>query len=137
MSVLRLIEPENFIDEAGVLGPLLRQAAERSSGKFELVDLSRLVLWGQWQLWTATEDDIVKTILLTRIVFYPRLKACEMLAAVGEDRHQNMIPFLDQIERWAVSQGCALMQPICRPGWERALAPFGYQRTHVLLEKPL
>lgn len=136
MTTLALVAPSDVLTFAGELKPFVDKAAAGSDGKFEPVDIFRVLIQGQWQLWTARDDDgVLKSVLMTRLISFPQVRACEMLAAVGEDRDETMIPFLADIEAWARKQGCGLVQPIARPGWERPLKPHGYQRTHSILEK--
>jgi len=41
------------------------------------------------------------------------------------------------IEDFARDQKCDLMELIARPGWQVILSKYKYQRTHVVLEKPI
>jgi hypothetical protein len=134
-----LVQPRHLADIWPEASPLVALACARSSGKFEAPDIVRAVTRGEFQLWlgvTEREAHPVQVILITRVLNYPRLRACELLACVGDDR-ESWEDLLDEIERWARDRGCALMQPIARPGWERVLAKRGYRKTHVMLEKPL
>jgi hypothetical protein len=138
--------------------PLIALACARSSGKFLPQDVARAVAEHRFQLWLGLEEGCpragpagpdpggepgasalespIRVMLLTRLLSYPRLRVCEVLACVGDDR-PAWEPLLDHVEAWARAQGCALMQPIARPGWERVLAKRGYRKTHVMLEKKL
>lgn len=78
----------------------------------------------------------ITALAITEIVAYPRIAVCKLLACTGEDA-ARWVNLLTQIEAWAKAQGCAAMEPICRPGWERHLKPKGYRKTHVVLEKTL
>lgn len=138
------------------VAPLVELACARSSGKFLPADVARAVAERRFQLWLgldeaepdapsatpagapddADDDDVIRVMLLTRLLPYPRLLACEVLACVGDDR-ETWEPLLEHVEAWARSHGAQLMQPIARPGWERVLAKRGYRKTHVMLEKKL
>jgi hypothetical protein len=121
------------------VGPLVALACARSSGKFEPADVARAVAEERFQLWVgsdAADPARVCVMLLTRLMRYPGLLACELLACVGDDR-PDWEHHLETVEAWARAQGCGLMQPIARPGWERVLARRGYRKTHVMLEKKL
>ena len=41
------------------------------------------------------------------------------------------------IEQFAKDEGCKMMELIARPGWQKVLNNYGYQRTHVVLEKKI
>lgn len=135
MSELQLLAPSQIVSQAHAIAPFLEEAAAGSNGKFLAGDITRLLLKNEWRLWTARENGRLKAILITHFVFYPRLKCCELLAAVGVDREVNMLPFMADIEEWAKTSGCQMLQPIARPGWERVLKPLGFVKTHVMLER--
>ncbi len=78
----------------------------------------------------------IKALAVTEIAAYPRITVCRLLACTGDDA-ALWVDLLAPIEDWAKSRGCAAMEPICRPGWERRLKPMGYRKTHVVLEKRL
>jgi len=84
----------------------------------------------------SREAARIKALLITEIAAYPRITVCRLLACTGDDA-ALWVDLLAPIEGWAKSQGCAAMEPICRPGWERRLKPMGYRKTHVVLEKRL
>ena len=95
----------------------------------------RLLLAGRMQLW-AVVGEAIEAIVLTEIAEYPRRRLCRVLAAAGAGR-ARWLHLLGTIEEWARAQGCTAIEPVARPGWERALAPLGYRKTHVILEKEL
>ena len=118
------------------VAPFIALGCAQSNGRFLPQDIVKAVAAGDWQLWAAEKDGAVEAMLLTRVLVYPRLKSVEMLSAIGRER-RDWTPFIAEIETWARANGCALMEALARPGWERVLAPYGYRKTHVLLEKRL
>lgn len=109
----------------------------RSGGKYEPLDVLMHCLSRRMGLWLARQDEgEIAAIAITEICAYPRLAVCKLLACTGDDA-PHWIELLAEIEAWAKAQGCAVMEPICRPGWERHLKPKGYRKTHVVLEKTL
>ena len=138
-----LVRADRLVEAWPAVAPLVALACARSSGKFQLPDVARALAEGDFQLWVGIDDTapesapaVVRVMMLTRLLPYQRLLACELLACVGDDR-EAWEPLLDDIEAWARANGAALMQPIARPGWERVLAKRGYRKTHVMLEKVL
>jgi hypothetical protein len=88
-------------------------------------------------LWLAlSETEAIEALAITEIAAYPRITVCKLLACTGDDA-ALWVHLLESIEAWAKSRGCAAMEPVCRPGWERRLKPMGYRKTHVVLEKRL
>lgn len=134
-----LLSPHRLPEAWPRVAPLVTLACARSSGKFLASDIARAVAAGEFQLWIGVTEPTPErpvVMLITRLLPYPRLTACELLACVGDDR-TSWESLLDDIERWAKANGASLMQPIARPGWERVLARRGYRKTHVMLEKVL
>ncbi len=139
MIAFGIVRAESLPEWWPHVAPLVALACARSSGKFEPADVARAAAASRFQLWVGTDEadpSLVRVMLLTRLLPYPRLLACEVLACVGDDR-PDWEDHLATVEAWAKAQGCALMQPIARPGWERVLAKRGYKKTHVMLEKKL
>jgi hypothetical protein len=45
---------------------------------------------------------------------------------------------LPEMERYLKEHmGCAIIRPICRPGWSRLIRAQGYKTTHLVMEKAL
>lgn len=110
---------------------------ERSGAKYEPIDVLRNLIAGAMTLWLAIDEtDEIKAVAITEIAAYPRITVCKLLACTGDDA-ALWVDLLVSIEAWAKQHGCAAMEPICRPGWERRLKPLGYRKTHVVLEKGL
>lgn len=134
---LHAVTPQELPD----LWPLIRErvasCCARSGGKYEPLDVLLNCLSRRMDVWLARDDAVQITALaVTEIVVYPRITVCRLLACTGDDA-RRWIDLLAPLEAWAKAQGCAVMEPICRPGWERHLKPKGYQKTHVVLEKSL
>lgn len=86
-----------------------------------------------WVVWNAGKVDAVG---ITELATYPGLKVCRIVICVGED-HIDWLPLIVDLEGWAKSFECQAMQNFARPGWERPLKAYGYEKTHVVLEKGL
>ena len=59
-----------------------------------------------------------------------------MYIMTGKQRHKWQYLVKD-IEQFAKDEGCQMMELIARPGWQKVLNNYGYQRTHVVLEKKI
>jgi hypothetical protein len=116
--------------------PMLKEACERSSGKYEPMDIVRQIAAKRMQLWNAMDDNKIHAIGITEIIQYPHTKVCRVLAATGEDLKilKEMMP---KLEEWAKEIGCAWIEPVCRPGYEKALKTQGFKKQHIILEKKL
>jgi len=134
---LRAVTPPEIPDLWPQIRDRIASCCERSGGKYAPADVLRNLIASAMNLWIALdEDNAIKALLITEIAAYPRITVCRLLACTGDDA-ALWVDLLAPIEGWAKSQGCAAMEPICRPGWERRLKPMGYRKTHVVLEKRL
>lgn len=88
------------------------------------------------QLWAGLSETEILAVCVTEIVTYPLAKVCRIMFATGRDP-AHMIEFMPELETWARAEGCTSISANARPGWERFLRPGGYEKTHVMLEKPL
>lgn len=110
--------------------------AKRAAGRATPEDFARMCERGERQLWIVVEDGNVLAIALSEIVIYPRQKLCRITSAAGEGRFR-WVHHLDEIEAWARDQGCAVLQPVVRPGWGPMLKERGYRRSHYVMERRL
>jgi hypothetical protein len=135
------IPAEALPDWWPLLSPMIAAACARSGGKYRAVDILRALIAREMQLWAALDPgeqsaNSVAAICLTEIVNFPGKRVCRILAGTGE-RRERWVHFAEEIGDWARLQGCAAIEAVARPGWERDFAALGYRKTHVILEKSL
>lgn len=118
---------------APALRPFLEEFTDR--GVVSVEDLIGQIESRDRQCWAIVIDGELKAVCLTRL-FEDRLKICEVTHLAGFDR-QAWESAYQELEDWAIAQGCARIKAIARPGWERISKRFGLQKTHVMLEKDL
>lgn len=116
--------------------PMLRSAAHRSSGKYLVEDILRDIRRHENQVWGCAVDGLVVATGLTQIVNFPRKRICRIIAVEGRD-HAAWLDLIDVLAVWAKAEGCAALEPVCRPGWEKPLRTKGFRKTHILLERQL
>ena len=103
------------------------------------IDIMRAVWEKRMQLWAVydTETGIIHAVVVTEITDYPSLKTCTVLLLVGE-RMPEWLHYLEEtLEPWARENRCKTIRGWCREGLERTLAPRGWKRQRVLMEKDL
>lgn len=138
MNQLVMIPPSNLPNVINGLYPKIAAATLYSVGKYNGVDIVKLIASGAMQLWVAfdEENDKVEGVAITEITVYPQRKILKFLCATGDDVSQ-WIDHMDAIEKWGESMGCDGSQAETRPGWEKLLKPRGYDKSHVILNKEL
>lgn len=138
MNQLVLIPPNNLPNVINDLYPKIAAATSYSVGKYNGVDIVKLIANGAMQLWVAfdEENDKVEGIAITEIAVYPQRKILKFLCATGDNVSQ-WLGHMDEIERWGEQRGCDGFQAETRPGWEKLLKDRGYTKSHVILNKEL
>ena len=130
MTILWRVPPEQLDDT----WPLVKDDIEAASGsRFAPSDIKKFLHSGDMQLWVVGKDNI-EAVVLTEVHQFPRMKTVRLIMTVGRDR-TRWVHHLREIEDWARQQGCAVIEALARPGWEKVLRD--YRKTHVMLEKEL
>lgn len=127
-------------DQVRVLWPYLREwfeLIEKSSrGRESAVQLLHAVEQGTVQCWIWwPEPNRVKAVAVTEVIICPSTKVCRIRACVGVDRSEWLGQALPVIEAWAKEQGCGIVEPVARVGWERDLKALGYRKNHLIMGK--
>ena len=87
-----------------------------------------------WILWDKEDKNQYYGVVVTEILQRP-LKRClniRIMTGHHRDKWQHLIK---NIEKFACDNKCDSMELIARPVWQKELSRYGYQRTHVVLEK--
>lgn len=115
---------------------MVEDACKYSNGKYSVGDVLNFILQKRMQMWVAMKGHEVCAIGISELVNYPQLRVCRMLCATGDDM-ALWAKLIDEIEAWALQVGAQAMEVMARPGWERVLKKFGYEKSHIQLDKRL
>lgn len=115
-----------FVDDA-VMATASVQSVERIREKIDARDM---------QLWAIRVDGKTAGAVVTEIYDTAAGKTCGVpyLGGVGMN---DWLHLLDQIEAWAKANGCVRSESVCRPGWERVLKRFGWEKITITVAKAL
>ena len=116
-----------------LVAPMVAEAVSHSSGRFDAQDIRDLAESGRFQLWVHNDGCAIDLVLVTEVVAWPRRKALSVVLLTGEHR-EKWLSYLPELEKFAKSQGCDLIEAWARPGWERVAK---WRKTHVLLERDI
>jgi len=108
----------SFDDAQRVVG-YIEAALAHSGGTHLPSDVVDSIIAGRMQLWLAPRSAVV-----TSIVRYPRLMACQLFLVGGDLR--ELLSIEPQIAAWAREQGCTRMECGGRAGWLRVLPKLGW-----------
>lgn len=116
--------------------PFINALAANGSGRYKTLDYVRAIAERDMQLWAALDDGNVLAIMLSEMRTYPNAKVARLIGVNGGDMAE-WVGHMPQVERWAKIQGASVLEACAPVGWERVLKPYGFKKTHVVLEKPL
>jgi hypothetical protein len=117
--------------------PFLKDISKRS--KEPITDLMRQVKFYDVQIALVWDEDNNKATALIGIRYFRR--GDELIADIiwltgrGMKQWTHLLPQMEKYLKEHV--GCAIIRPICRPGWSRLIKSQGYKLTHYVMEKPL
>jgi hypothetical protein len=133
---LHLINPDMLPNIMGLIYPKIDAATKYSVGKYNGVDIVKKLIDAHMQLWIVIEDSIeeIQAIVITELSAFPQAKICRLICCTGEGS-EKWVHLISEIEDWAKENGCDGLQAECRPGWEKILKHFGYEKSHVILNK--
>ena len=141
MELVRI--PTQELDKAwGLVDKDIRQALAYSSQLTDSDFVFETAKQDKFQVWIIWDKNQNKTVdkyfgvVVTELIQRKLGKVCNIYIATGRQRHkwQHLI---NDIEDFAKTEGCQMMELIARPGWQRVLNLFNYKRTHVVLEKKI
>ena len=87
-----------------------------------------------WILWDKEDKNQYYGVVVTEILQRP-LKRCLNIRIMTGHHREKWQHLIKNIEKLAWDNKCDSMELIARPGWQKDLSKYGYQRTHVVLEK--
>ena len=87
-----------------------------------------------WILWDKEDKNQYYGVVVTEILQRP-LKRCLNIRIMTGHHREKWQHLIKNIEKFAWDNKCDSMELIARPGWQKELSKFGYNRTHVVLEK--
>ncbi|HYH17888.1 MAG TPA: hypothetical protein VD995_04660 [Azospirillum sp.] len=123
-----------FIAEWARCQPWLAAALARGGGTHTVDDVLNAVLAGRMQFWPGE-----RSVLVTEIVTYPRLKAVRVFAGGGEANAAlgEMLALERHVADFGRANGCQRIEGFGREGWARALRRLGYADTRVFMWRAL
>ena len=103
---------------------------------FEIAKKGKFQVWVLWDKNKEQTNEKYFGVVITEIIKRKFGKVCHIYIMTGRQRHKWQYLIKD-IEEFAKKEDCLIMELIARPGWQKILNNFGYNRTHVVLEKKI
>ena len=130
----QIVQPEDVAYIWEQVAPLLEKVKEHSEGEAEPDDFLEALTHGDMQLWIATEDNGLHSIMVTQIAVYPQKKVLKIISMAGSD-FPKLYEFNDMVESFATKTGCSSMELWGRKGWKKLLPD--WESNYIVFTKDL
>lgn len=117
--------------------PYIKRALDHTHGELLPADLLRRCLDRDIQLWLISREKRIFGAATTEIVVYPQRKHCRIITIAGSDFDSWRANAAEQIEQWALEQGCDAMEAFVRKGFVPKLEQLGYHHKQSVVVKEL
>ena len=130
----QIVQPEDVAYIWDQVAPLLEKVKEYSEGEAEPDAFLEALTHGDMQLWIATEDSNMHSVMVTQIVTYPQKKILRVISIAGSD-FKRLYEFNDMVESFAIKTGCSGMELWGRKGWKKLLPD--WESNYIVYSKDL
>lgn len=109
----------------------IQAALDHDGDHYTIEDVWRDVSEGRATFWSGKRSAVI-----SQFWNFPRARVCHYWLA-GGDMGELLDEMMPVIEGWAKAQGCSETSLGGRKGWQRALAPYGFELAFTVLRKRL
>lgn len=129
---------ERLLSYGAEITAAFRKLAERFPKDMTVHSLFDEVQSGRQQLWLILEGEEFKSFVTTEIKTndWTGHKSVQLMNLAGEGG-LDLVPLIEEIEKWAISEGAQEIVPICRVGFRKPLEEQGYRMSVCLFRKEL
>lgn len=117
--------------------PFIKRALDHAHGEMSHLDLKRMCINRDAQLWICKGPQKIVGAGTTEIVLYPQKKVCRMITLAGTEFDNWMEMAHDIIAAWARTQDCQSLQAYTRTGFVPKLRKLGYRNRYCVCDKSL
>lgn len=100
----------------------MEKALAYGGGTHRISDVAELIRDGRAQWWNSPSGD---GMIVTEVNAYPLVKMIRYWLIFGSLK--ECLALEDEINEWAISEGCTLAVATGRKGWERAARSTGWK----------
>ena len=130
----QIVQPEDVPYIWDQVAPLLDRVREHTEGELETDDYLNELSDGNMQLWIATEESGLQSIMVTQVAAYPQKKVHKIISMAGSD-FPKLYEFNDMVESFAIKTGCSGMELWGRKGWKKLLPD--WKSDYIVFTKEL
>lgn len=135
--LLWLIPTEQVENVWPLADSYIKRAVEHGGPLVTLEDVRDGVFSGRTQLWLVWDDSREAADRCRAAIVTDKVRDVCLIRSLGGEGMDEWLHLIGRLEDWARSVGCKSLIVDGRPGWEKALKSFGYERRWVVLNKEL
>ena len=130
----QIVAPEDVAYIWEEVAPLLDKVQEHTEGEVESDDFLEPLTHGDMQLWIATEDKNLHSVMITQIIPYPQKQVLRVISLAGSD-FKKLNQFQAMLESFAIKTGCTSLELWGRKGWKKLLPE--WESNYIVYTKDL
>ena len=130
----QIVAPEDVAYIWERVAPLLNEVQEHTEGEVESDDFLESLTHGDMQLWIATEENELHSIMITQIITYPQKRVLRIISIAGSD-FKRLYQFNEMVESFAIKTGCTSLELWGRKGWKKLLPD--WESNYIVYTKDL
>ena len=130
----QIVAPEDIAYIWEEVAPLLDKVQEHTEGEVESDDFLEPLTHGDMQLWIATEDKNLRSVMITQIIPYPQKQVLRVISLAGSD-FKKLNQFQAMLESFAIRTGCTSLELWGRRGWRKLLPD--WESNYIVYTKDL
>lgn len=108
----------------------LQDALDHGGNTHDLHDLKSGILEGNFKFWPAPYGAVV-----TAFLEYPKIRVLNIW--LGGGKIEQLLDMVPSLVQYAKENGCKSIMCCGRPGWERALKPYGFKAIMPVCSKEI
>ena len=116
--------------------PLIEVAVEHSNGELDIDLIYKKLIGEEMALITVTEDgNVLACLTVEKRIYNSGKNVLNITTAGGEGIHKwmgELSPLMDDMAR---KYDCTEIYIVGRPGWDRMIKDFGFQKIHTICSR--
>lgn len=130
--------PGEYVDNCwNSIEGYIEKAAKYTHKRYTASNIYDMIKDGDYQLWIAFKDKMIKGAVVTNVATYPQRKLLVMQFCGGVDLKDWKDPMLKLLQRFAKDVGCDGIEATARKGWAKIFQNDGYKQHWVTFELPV
>ena len=130
----QIVAPEDVAYLWEHVSPLIDKVQRHTEGEVMADDFLEPLTHGDMQLWIATENKNLPSVMITQIIPYPQKQVLRVISLAGSE-FEKLNEFQAMLESFAIRTGCSSLELWGRKGWKKLLPD--WESNYIVYTKDL